>query len=97
MTNEDMGDNKKSGFNIQEYLKKFTSLTPFSKQVKKELIRITKECTGIVLQENEVTVNGRTLSITTSPIRKQEILRNKNVILSKLKESFNTTNSFQVL
>jgi len=73
-------------FNIGEYLKKFTKITPPDDFLKEIILEGVKTEIGIDIDKKNITVSGGIVYIKTSPIIKNEIFMKKEKIISIIKE-----------
>lgn len=69
---------------INNYLKKFSLLTPPNNIIKNKVVEIIKEKIGVDVPKNKIEVKNKKIYINTSTIIKNEIFIQKNSILKEL-------------
>lgn len=73
-------------FNIEQFLKRFTTITPPDSEVRKCTAHITKKEIGIFLKEEDISVQNKVVYIKTSPAIKSRIFVKKEHIISHMRE-----------
>lgn len=74
---------------ISFYLKKFENLGLREKNIKKDVIEIVKNKSGVELEEDDIKLVADQIKIEKTGVEKTEIFINKSAIESALNEKWN--------
>lgn len=81
-----MHDGRKPLNNLDQFLQKFRHIIPRETLIKDAFIQVIHEIFSLSLNKKEITVRGKIIFLSTSPIIKQEIFLQKENILKLLSE-----------
>lgn len=72
---------------VRLFLSKFNAIKPPERAIVEDVIKVIVHVLGITVRRAEISVRGRTVYITTTPVIKSEIVLNKSKILRELSKS----------